>query len=1028
MIHALLLFSSPLLLAQTAQDAEQFETKVRPVLARNCFACHGEEKQFSGLRVDSREALLRGGKRGPAVVPGDDSSSLLLRAMRHSGDLKMPSGGAKLKDADIAPIAEWVKKGAPWPAVTVRKTSAQEDNYRRLARTHWAFQPVKTGLSVSIDEHIAAKLRAANLRASFKPADKRTLLRRLTYVLTGLPPTNEDVERFVNGGSYEAEVDRLLGSPQFGEQWARHWMDLARYGETRGYEWNYEILGAWRYRDYLVRAFQADVPYDQLIREHIAGDLLAKPRINAAEQLNESVIGPAFFRLGEAGHDDCIAFREIATDVIDNQIDTLTKTFQGMTVSCARCHNHKLDPIPTEDYYGLYSILNSSQQVTQTIDAPSVNADKIAKLRALKNDLRAEMAKLWTEDIRGHQWRSALAAKAEKLEDPGYIAANIADWSKLQSQYKEEAAKREAAWKSDYQVLPLEQWTASGMGLRNGMSPSGSFTVGAEGDAVISGVYPRGFYTNLESNRLNGALRLPALPRKKFLSLRVMGGMLGSHRVIIDNCAIGEGYKILDSDSLSWRKTDISKNKDGLPSSIELITRFDNPRIPDRPGVLKGKQVPMMEVPRSYFGIVQAVAHDTEESPREDLRFLLPLLDGPADQLDSRYESILLAAVTRWSNGSSTDEDASWISWLLSRKALRNEPAASPMVQRLIAEYRAVEASISAPRVTEGLADIGDGRDFPVFLSGNPKSFGPAAPRRHLRYLFGDEPLATHGSGRMELAELIASPKNPLTARVMVNRIWHHVFGQGLVRSVDNFGLIGDRPSHPELLDALATQFIADGWSMKKTIRRMVLSNTFRQSSETEAAALETDPQNALLHHYPLRRLTAEELRDSILMSSGTLQKPPSGGSVDPWRPEPQAYRRLFTGPLDGEGRRSLYLKVTRMEGTRFLETFDYPSPMTTRGSRDVTNVPAQALALLNDPFVVQQAERLGQRVLSASQENFEQRLETLFRFTLCRHPSDAERQRFRALADQLGALDEKERWKHLAHAMFNMKEFLYIP
>ena len=369
------------LLAQA--DAEFFESRVRPVLARNCYSCHAAEKQFSGLRVDSREALLKGGKRGAALAPGSPADSLLVRAIRHEpGVAAMPMGG-KLEAGEVAAVEEWIRHGAVWPASS--RPPATADWYERAAKTHWSFQPVKNPAPPAvrnaawprneIDRFILAALEAKGL-APAPPAGRETLARRASLVLTGLPATDAS-----------GDIDLLLGSPHFGEHWARHWMDVMRYGETRGYEWNYEIVGAWRYRDYLIRAFNSDVPFDDLVREHVAGDLLARPRINARERLNESIIGTTFFRLGEAGHDDCIKFREISLDVVDNQIDTLGKAFQGLTLSCARCHNHKLDPIPTDDYYGLFGILNSSRSVTHTIDLPQPPP---ASLSAAKDELRAE--------------------------------------------------------------------------------------------------------------------------------------------------------------------------------------------------------------------------------------------------------------------------------------------------------------------------------------------------------------------------------------------------------------------------------------------------------------------------------------------------------------------------------------------------------------------------------------------------------------------------------------------------------------
>jgi mono/diheme cytochrome c family protein len=1027
------LFLALPLCAQTPSDLENFERNVRPVLVRACQPCHGPDQQFGKLRVDSREALLKGGAAGPAVVPGRSRDSILVQAIRHQGQLRMPQGG-RLKDAEIDAIAAWVDHGAVW-GTTAPKAASTENRYRQLARTHWAFQPVRSVSSASIDTLLEARLAKDNLTFA-NPADRRTLIRRVSYVLTGLPPAPADVDRFVRDPSpnaYEALVDRLLASPHFGEQWARHWMDLVRYGETRGYEWNYEILGAWRYRDYLIRAFNADVPYDQLVREHIAGDLLPSPRIDTAERINESIIGPAFFRLGEAGHDDCIQFREIATDVIDNQIDTLTKTFQGLTVSCARCHNHKLDPIPTEDYYGLYGVLNSSHHVTRSLDTPAANAAPIQTIRRVKEGVRKELAALWRTEIPAAIARALAKTSTKLIEDPAALwdAASKEPWDALQARYRKEAADRDAFNRTNFTELPLEEWRASGMGLRDTtIAAPGSFALAAEGDTIVTGIYPRGVYTHLESNRLNGAIRYPRLPAgRKRMSLHIAGGLLSSYRTIVDNCAIGEGYKLLDSPALAWQKSNLYDTQ--LALFPEILTRFDNPRIPDRPGMIKDEK--LLAIPRSWFGVTRVVVHDVDESPRAPLTHLLPLLEGPQSQLAARIEAAAKSALDRWTNAASvTDTDVFWLDWLLRNGELTNRRDATPRLEQLIAEYRATESTITEPRVVDGLADIAEGRDFPVLRGGSPLSPGSPAPRAFLRYLVSNLPLTTHGSGRRELAERIAAPSNPLTARVMVNRLWHHVFGHGIVTTPDNFGTLGDAPSHPELLDALASRFVSGGWSIKRALREMVLSRAFRQANvpAQAARAAEVDPQNRLLHHYPVRRLTAEELRDSILVSSGALDEKLYGPSIDPYRDKPQDYRRLFSGPLDGAGRRSIYLKVTRMEGAKFLETFDYPNPMATVGARDVTNVPAQALTLLNDPFVIAQSAKLGDRVLDG--KPFDERLDALFRDTLARTPDDVERERFRGLSRELSSLlakpaDSREVWSQLAHAALNLKEFLYI-
>lgn len=988
-----------------AQDVAFFENKVRPVLARHCYSCHGPDKQFSGLRVDSRAALLRGGKRGAALSPGDVEGSLLLRAVRHEA-IPMPLGG-KLQDAEIAALAEWVKQGAVWPEQPVAKGPSR---YEQLVREHWAFQPAKEQGAARPGHLVDAYLPAGG------PASAATLKRRLSFVLTGLPPRPEDVDR---KESYEQTVDRLLNSPHYGEQWARRWMDLMRFAETRGYEWNYEIAGAWRYRDYLIRAFNADVSYAQLIREHLAGDLLEKPRVEEGAGINESVIGTAFYRLGEAGHDDCIQFREIALDVIDNQIDTLTKGFLGLTVACARCHDHKLDPIPTKDYYGLYGILNSSRPVVRSVASPAAKQKVRDELMELRGRMRGELARMWegegaklVERLATRKWTAT-----EEMADPATLWSTLeregaAGWER----YLAEARRREEDRRKNY--VPFDAgWMADGSGIAP--SRSGEFVLATKGDRVIEAVLPAGIYSGVVSPRVQGALRSPLLPKDwKYVSVRAYGGSLAARRTVIDNCAIGEQNKLLEGRWPAWTKAETYAKEQRLPVFVELVTRWANPRYPDRPGVLKPEQVKLLAGQESYFGWAGAVAHNVEESPRESLSHVLRLTGRPLTTAEGRaaaFAEAIGAAVKRWAADEAGDEDAFWIDWAVREGLLENRADATPRLASLRSEYRALEEKLGEAEMVEGLADAGTGRDYPVLIAGSAQSPGEIAPRRLLGEILRGPVMTGAGSGRRELAEQIASPQNPLTARVMVNRIWQAVFGEGLVRSVDNFGVLGDKPEQPELLEALARRFVEEGWSIKKLMRLLVTSAKFREAK------------------WPLRRLSAEEIRDAMLASAGELKTELYGESISPYRTAPESYRKLLAGPLDGAGRRSIYTKVTRMEGAAFLETFDFPAPLAGRGRRDVTNVPAQALTLLNDPFVQEMARRWGSK-LAAETVSPEERIDQMFRRALARPASPAEQQRWRGLAAELASLHKADLktseavWKDLAHAVFNLKEFLYVP
>ena len=1075
---------------------ELFEKNVRPVLARNCYSCHASAQQLGGLRLDSLEGLLRGGSRGPAIIPGQAEESLLIKAVKHDG-LKMPLGG-RLTDSEIESLVKWVNEGAPWPKEIAKDPGAEgPEFYGKIKKEHWAFQPVQKPTVPAVkdsswsehpvDRFVLAALEKKGLHPS-READRQTLARRLSFVLTGLPPTPLEVDLFVRDqalGAYERLVERLLSSPHFGEHWARHWMDVMRFGETFGNDWNYELHGAWLYRDYLIRAFNGDVPYDQLVREHLAGDLLEKPRLNHELGLNESLIGTASYRLGEQGHDDCIYFRAVRTDVVDNQIDVLSKAFLGLTVACARCHDHKLDPIPTADYYSLYGVLTSSRMVMRTADLPEVNSRFKRQLNELKPQIRSELAANWSreadsivryllaadrawkqlppieQDLRDlsvdriQSWLSLLGRQKFELEDPLYPwvetsrSSNFtADWRRLAAQYASEAQSRTVYNQEhfhpfgDFRSGGFSGWYSEGLGLLGGASAAGEFAVAVTGPKAVTGVYPAGLYTHALSERLNGALRSPAVPKnKKFVSIQVLGGRLGSRRTILDNCMLSEDYELLNQDSFTWLRIPSRHEQKTMPFYVELVTKADNPRLPDRPPRMTGVKPEDLASPFSYFGIARAVLHDEETAPKDELTQLQRLFAEPAISdlhgLGERYAVILRRALAAWAEGQATNDDANWIHWFIANGLLTNSKNLSPRLGTLIEEYRAIDSRMTAPRVFHGMADQEQGYDVPIFLAGNPEHPGTLVPRGVLQFVGAPvAEIATQGSGRLELAELIVNPRNPLTARVMVNRIWHHLFGTGIVSTTDNFGRYGDPPSHPELLDYLATRFVEDGWSVKRLIRLVVLSKTFQQSSHHSPAAMEVDPQNRLLHRYPVRRLEAESIRDAILFTSGRLDRALYGPSIHPYRTEPKDYRKLYKGPLDGDGRRSLYLKVTRHEGPRFLEIFDFPEPMVPRGTRDNTNVPPQALALMNDPFVLDQAGYWAEQLVKDDSPSAEVRIDRMFRSSLSRPPTPTERERFSRLVGELVSqhkvekektLADKKVWKDVAHSLFLLKEFVYI-
>ncbi len=1077
----------------TPEALEFFEKKIRPVLAQQCYACHAGEKKQGGLQLDTKAAVLKGATAGPIIVPGKPEESSLIQALRYASATKMPPTG-KLPEAVIADFEKWVTLGAPDPRdASVKPAATAWDAVVAERKKWWSLVPVRkpklptvknTAWSPQpVDRFILAALEKAGLTPS-PIADRRTLIRRATLVLTGLPPTPNEVEAFVHDRSpkaYEQLVDRLLASPQFGERWARHWMDVTRFGETHGYEWNYEVRDAWRYRDYLIRAFNQDVPYDQFVREHLAGDLIP-PRWNQAEQLNESLIGTSFFRFGEAGHDN---FREIGYDNVDNQIDTLSKAFQAATVSCARCHDHKLDAVSQRDYYALFGILMSSRPVIHTLDAAEANRATLAQLRALKAEVQREVGALWLSDAResarfllaAHaarakapnaaalaqgldparvaKWQAMLDAKNLGLDEPAFVwnavAGNAGDelsktWNELAARYTRESKER-AEFNAKHFTLfgdfaggNPNGWRFDGQGLREGVARSGSFAVALEGDAAVSGVFPAGYFTHTLSDRLNGALVSPDAPKdKRFFSVQVVGGKQAQLRMVPDFRHLSDFNREIKQDRLGWMT--MGQQADHYDDRVffELVTKLDNQRIPER-GAGKRAQL-NLEDQRSYFGVTRAFVSDQGESPRDELSHLMPLFNGPTpttrDEVAARFAAALTRTVETWLSAQATDDYARWLDWLVRYGLVRNQVKSSPQLGDLIAQYRATELQLEAPRVVAGMADVDRGADFPVLLRGDFRTLGDLAPRRFLEVLRKSESRPPRGSGRREFAEELVALDNPLTARVLVNRLWHWLFGTGLVRTVDDFGHMGELPSHPELLDHLAAEFVQEGWSLKRMLRTLLLTQAFQQSSPVAARAREQDPDNRLLSRFPARRLEGEGIRDSVLSVSGRLDRTLFGPSIDPYREKPSPDRKLYSGPLDGQGRRSLYTKITLMEAPRFLSVFNQPEAKLATGRREVTNVPAQALAMLNDPFILQQSEFWATRLLAESASTVAARLDRMFRTALGRAPSIEEAQQFEQLVSELatlhpttagGALTSLPVWKDVAHAVFNLKEFIYIP
>ena len=925
------------------------------------------------------------------------------------------------------------------------------------------------------DRFLRARMRELGVAPS-EAAPPEVFLRRASLVLTGLPPTPEETGEFARAAAadYAAAravlIDRLLGSPHFGERFARHWLDIVRFTETHGNEWNYDAAYAWRYRDYVIRAFNEDLPYDRFVKEHIAGDLLP-PRVSGEAGYDVAPVGTAFYRFGEVNHDSCTQFPVIGYDILDNQIDTLTKAFLATTVACARCHDHKLDAVSTRDYHSLLAVVRSSRSVMRTLD-PEANSAAASRLSGLKSAMRAELAALWTA--------GAKAISAEKLdalaeaqkdtspapESPLHVWFHLRkavpsgvgeEWARRRESLAAESAAREEFNRSqfttvaDFRERTPEGWVTDGQGLRQARVTGGDFVPAHEGAAAVKAVLPAGLFTFSLSDRLNGALRSPTLKRSRArVSFEVLGGRFSLARLVFNNCQFNyDRQHSIHHEAWSWVTIDWPENTDPLAPYAELLTFWDNPKFPDPLGTLGKDTENQREAyaahatnPRSWWGLRRIVTHDSAETPRPEMAHLLRLFDaappGSPDEAAARYASVAGEVVARFASGAADDGDMLWLDWLVRSGLLVNEAAASPRLADLTARYRETENTLALPVTLPVLADEGSPLEQPVFLRGDITKPGESVPRGVMRMLAPDGfQMPATGSGRRELADLIASPSNPLAARVMVNRIWLWMFGKGLAATPDDFGHLGEKPTHPELLDFLAAHFVAEGWSVKKLVRELALSRAFLSDSRPTAGAMTNDPENRTLSHFPARRAQAEVIRDSLLAVSGRLDRRLFGPSVHPYREKADTEKRLFTGPLDGDGRRSLYIKFQLMEPPAFLRAFNLPGGKVTEGRREASNTPEQSLAMLNDPLVLKLADDWAARLVADGAPDPSTRARGMFFAAFARDPSAAETARLIAALEAFAAahgvrsdalLASREVWREAAHTLFNMKEFIFIP
>jgi len=1129
----------------TPQQLEFFEKQVRPVLTEHCYSCHSHQADSlkAGLLVDSRDGLIEGGDSGEAIVPADPEASLLIQAVHYEA-YEMPPKG-KLPEQEIAALEKWVEMGAPWPEETppTENLKRPEFDLQARKREQWAWQPIRSPDVPRVndadwplqafDHFILARLEGEGLKPA-EDADRLAVLRRLSLDLIGLPPTAEQVDAFLSddpNGALERVVDRLLDSPHFGERWGRHWLDLVRYAESRGHEFDNDTPNAFQYRDYIIRALNADVPYDQLIREHIAGDLLTEPRLHPDEGFNESILGTGFWFLGEWVHSP-VDIRKDEADRFDNMIDVMSKTFLGVTVACARCHDHKFDPISTADYYALTGFLQGSDYRQTRFESLEHNRQVAAQLTNLDQRYREKLHRLLAEHgIEPPERISssdlpiptdavlvdyAQLGEKEFLQD-GFIfgdaprragglyfddrrgvvanvfaaASNDPFWNGLESITEGKIQNR-----SRLDSLPKSGRTlrtptfmlqhgdvacfVRGRGHVVACVDSHRLLFGPLHGQTIVKIDGERTWTKLNLGRYVGhRLHLEFIPAKdESLSVRMVVQGLGNDQLqkLEEHLAAGdEPFRAFAAEAEALLAGSIETHRNVFADfesgtygewTVEGDAFGAIPQTPETIGRYQGN----VNHRGAFFVNSHNIRSDLDPARRGDKatgKLISPeftidfqelefLVGGGAHAGKTCVNLVVDDKVVLSATGQNNNRMAPhrWDVRRFQGQTARIEivddhrggwgnigadqfdfvrierrPSPNATARELLKQWRREREQLRPnvrfrSRLAPAMLD-GTGEDDHVLIRGSSSNPGKFEPRHFLTAISGDEPLEIPiGSGRRQLAEQINAAGNPLTARVIVNRIWQHHFGEGLVRTPSDFGIRGERPTHPELLDYLASELIDSGWSIKHIQRLIMLSTTWQQSSDLRNDGLQNDPENRLLWHMPRQRLEFEALRDRLLVAAGQLDGRIGGRSVLIHQDAP---------------RRGLYAYIDREDFPGLLASFDVPSPDASRAQRAETTVPQQALFLMNSEFVIRQARAVADASREAasnaatkttSQPLVERRVCEIFQRTLVRPPQPWELESAVAFIDGETAAGEEaplDPWVQLAQVLLLSNEFCFV-
>jgi hypothetical protein len=966
---------------QDAKGLAHFESKIRPVLVKECYQCHSAEAAKKkmlrgGLQLDTREGIRKGGDTAPAVVPGDVKKSLLLTALRHEGKVeKMPPRG-KLSDEVIADFAKWIESGAADPrdgSVLPGKRPIDIAEGKRF----WSFRPLAAAplpevkntawLRNPIDRFVLAGLEAKNLGPS-KPLSREKLIRRVTFDLTGLPPTPEEVAAFVDDqtpDAYEKLLARLLDSERYGERWGRHWLDVTRFAESGGYEFDGDRAGAYHYRDFVIQALNRDMPFDEFVRLQLAGDELRPNDLFATSATGFLVAGPY------PGQTTAKTLEPIRYDHLDDMIATTGTAFLGLTLGCARCHEHKYDPIPQQDYYRLIATLARTDSMTRQMDA---NPEVYRKAKAAFDATHAPLAQA--------------LAKFEKETLPN----RFEKWLAV------EKAKPTAAW------LTLEPTAAMGKAPLKKLDDGSYLATGKAEKADTYTIAAFTAQTKITAIRFE-ALRDDSLPKG------------GPGRA-------PDGTFALTEITLTATPAPSAGKKDAKPAVVKL--KPGKATFEQGSAAKTGKNHAATFVAEAPFGFeggtTLSIVLKFGDFAAGRVRLAIATgeaeLDGAA-RPQSSGEILALVA----SQGGKLDgkNRADVVRWFRKVDAATEEAFAS--VDRSLAKEP------KPPLQPVFSATSGRGGDVHYLVRGETDRKNGVAPPGFAQVLTNADEnqwlrdTANTKSGtkppRVALADWMTDRKNGgghLLARVIVNRMWQHHFGKGLVRTPNDFGAQGEPPTHPELLDYLAAELIRGGWKLKPIHKLIMTSAAYQQGSDPNDAAVKVDPQNRLWWHVPPRRLEAEAIRDSLLVA---------GGSLD--------LKMFGPGTLDeNSSRRSIYLTVKRSRLLPMLQAFDAPEPIQSVGERSLTTATTQALMMMNSRLVRAQAEKLARVVLPATTAEVPQAIEKAYRIALGRLPNDGERQRMvefilRAAEDGKGPKGVETATADFCQVLLCLNEFLYV-